>query len=93
MNTDVVRKDALTVQCPECGSLPGIDCLGVNVANGGIGHKWRYMLSQERLRPGPHVFGGKLFWRMRDRSLISCECIGEPYASQIVCEYREAAWR
>jgi hypothetical protein len=35
-------------------------------------------------RTGPHVIQGKLFFKMPDGSSISCECIGEPYASQIV---------
>lgn len=35
-------------------------------------------------RRGPHVVNGHLFFKMPDGSTISCECIGEPYASQIV---------
>lgn len=35
-------------------------------------------------RVGPHVVDGKLFFKMPDGSTISCECIGEPYASQVV---------
>lgn len=33
---------------------------------------------------GPYVVGGKLFFKMLDGSSISCQCIGEPYASQVV---------
>lgn len=33
---------------------------------------------------GPHVVDGHLFFKMPDGSTILCECIGEPYASQIV---------
>ena len=39
--------------------------------------------------PGPSVVQGKLFFRLLDGSSISCECIGEPYASKIVELYRE----
>jgi hypothetical protein len=33
---------------------------------------------------GPYVVDGHLFFQMLDGSSISCECIGEPYALQIV---------
>lgn len=33
--------------------------------------------------PGAYVTNGKLFFTLRDGSTISCECIAEPYASQI----------
>lgn len=39
-------------------------------------------------RVGPHVVDGHLFFRMNDGSAISCNCIGEPYASQIVALWR-----
>lgn len=38
-------------------------------------------------RPGPHVQAGKLFFVLDDGSAIVCECIGEPYASQIVAQW------
>jgi DNA-binding transcriptional regulator YiaG len=38
----------------------------------------------EQVRVGPHVVAGNLFFKMPDGSTISCECIGDPYASQIV---------
>jgi len=33
---------------------------------------------------GPHVIDGKLFFKLLDGSTISCECIGEPYVTEIV---------
>lgn len=33
---------------------------------------------------GPHNVNGKLFFQMIDGSSISCDCIAEPYVSQIV---------
>jgi len=40
---------------------------------------------------GPHVVGGNLFFKMSDGSSISCECIKDPYASQIVEMWRRHA--
>ncbi len=39
---------------------------------------------------GPSVVQGKLFYRMLDGSTVTCNCIGEPYASRIVaaCDAR-----
>ncbi len=37
---------------------------------------------------GPHVFDGRLFFVMPDNSTILCECIRDPYASQIVAMWR-----
>jgi hypothetical protein len=34
--------------------------------------------------PGPYVVKGRLFFRLPDGSSVSCECVGEPYASKIV---------
>lgn len=34
-------------------------------------------------RVGPHVVAGRLFFAMPDGETISCECIRDPYASQI----------
>jgi hypothetical protein len=34
-------------------------------------------------RPGAYVVGGKLFFRLKDRSTISCECIASPYAELV----------
>lgn len=36
------------------------------------------------------VKGGKLFFRLLDGSSVCCECIGEPYASQIVASVAAA---
>ena len=33
--------------------------------------------------PGVYVVNGHLFFRLRDGSVVSCNCVGEPYASQI----------
>lgn len=33
---------------------------------------------------GPHVVQGRLFYKLLDGSILSCECIADPYASQIV---------
>lgn len=33
---------------------------------------------------GPHVVAGCLFFKLPDGETISCECIRDPYASQIV---------
>lgn len=33
---------------------------------------------------GPHVIQGRLFFKMPDGRSITCTCIGEPFASQIV---------
>jgi hypothetical protein len=33
--------------------------------------------------PGAYVVCGLLYFRLKDGSVISCNCIGEPYASQI----------
>ena len=33
--------------------------------------------------PGAYVVGGHLFFRLRNGLVISCNCIGEPYASQV----------
>ena len=41
-------------------------------------------------RVGPHVVAGRLFFKMPDVSSISCECIGEPYASQIVAMWTDS---
>lgn len=35
------------------------------------------------VHPGAYVIDGKLFFKLRDGSTLSCECIAEPYASQI----------
>lgn len=35
-------------------------------------------------KPGPHIVDGKLFFKLLDGSTISCNCIGEPFAWQIV---------
>ncbi len=42
-----------------------------------------------RRRLGPHVIQGRLFFQMSDASSISCTCIGEPFASQIVAMWTE----
>lgn len=42
-------------------------------------------------RVGPNVVDGRLFFKMHDGSTISCECIGEPYASQIVAMWPSSA--
>ena len=39
---------------------------------------------------GPHVVNGRLYFKMTDGSTISCECIADPYASQIVEMWRGA---
>ena len=39
---------------------------------------------------GANVSGGKLFFRLLDGSSVSCDCIAEPYASQVVAACR--AW-
>lgn len=33
---------------------------------------------------GPHVVSGRLFFKLPKGMSMDCECIGEPYASQIV---------
>lgn len=33
---------------------------------------------------GAHVVGGRLFFELLDGSSVSCNCIAEPYASQVV---------
>jgi hypothetical protein len=33
--------------------------------------------------PGAYVVNGHLFFRLRDGSVVRCNCIGEPYATQI----------
>lgn len=33
--------------------------------------------------PGAYLVSGHLFFRLRNRSVVSCNCIGEPYASQV----------
>lgn len=40
---------------------------------------------------GVYVVCGKLFFRLEDGSSINCECIGEPYASQIVAMWNKNA--
>ena len=35
---------------------------------------------------GAYVVDGHLFFKMRDGSTVSCDCIGGPFASQIAAE-------
>jgi len=44
----------------------------------------RYETNTRRRDIGAHVLDGKLFFRLKDGSTITCECIREPYASQVV---------
>ncbi len=39
------------------------------------------------MKTGPHVVDGKLFFNLLDGSSLNCECIVEPYASQVVDTY------
>ena len=36
---------------------------------------------------GPKVISGTLFFTLLDGSTITCECIGEPYASEITATF------
>lgn len=37
---------------------------------------------------GPHVIAGRLFFKLADGETIACECIRDPYASQVVAMWK-----
>ena len=39
-------------------------------------------------QPGAYAFGGKLFFKLLDGSTVVCDCIGEPFVSEIVAACR-----